>query len=149
MVRLWDYCLLGKISKKPKQKSRYLGTAKTKNGEISKPHEKAIVSEKSIIDFGDSYFIKQVIESNDFMSLLKNSFNDFDTILALIFYQIVQGDAMYNCQDWYEGNVAKILFPSAKLKSQSISRIINYLSQDSIQSKFFKAYINSAWEKSA
>ena len=54
IIAYWD-----KASKKPKQKSRYLGIAKNVGGEIVKPNKKVILYEKTILDFGDSYFIKK------------------------------------------------------------------------------------------
>ena len=134
---LWD-----QSSKKPKQKTKYLGVADSKGGEITKPGRITSVSlEKSIIDFGDCYAIKQVAEDHGFIALLKNSFKNFDTIVTLICYQMTKGGAMYNCQEWVNGNIASKLFPQAKLQSQNISRLINYLGRDDVQSKFFKAYI--------
>jgi transposase len=137
VIAFWD-----KASRKTKQKTKYLGVADSKGGSITKPGKIASVPfEKSIVDFGDCYAIKQVAENHDFINLLQNNFEDFDTIMTLICYQITQGTAMYNCQDWAEGSIVSKLFPQAKLQSQNISRLINYLGQDALQNKFFKAYI--------
>ncbi|KKL09068.1 hypothetical protein LCGC14_2569570, partial [marine sediment metagenome] len=138
IIAYWD-----SISKKPKQKSKYLGVAKSKGGKISKPGKQLIMTtEKSIVDFGDTYLLKLLAENNGFFNLLRKLFKEFDTIISLIFYQITEGAAMCNCQEWFEGNIANKLFPKARLESQSISRIINYLGKDDVQSKFFKTYID-------
>lgn len=129
-------------SKSPKQKTKYLGTADSKGGKITKSERKKDAPpEKSIVDFGDSYVLTQVAENHGFLDILRNSLKDFDTIVSLICYQLTEGAAMYNCLEWAEGNIASKLFPRAKLQSQNISRVINYLGRDDIQSKFFKAYV--------
>jgi transposase len=49
---------------------------------------------------------------------------------------------MYNCSDWIEGNIANKLFPSAQIKSQDISRLINMLGKQEMQQLFFKNYVS-------
>ena len=143
VVAFWD-----PSSKKPKQKTTYLGVASFKGGEITKPTEKVVVSfEKSIVDFGNSYVVKKVAEDQGLQDILKSSFEDFDTIMALICYQMTEGAAMYNAQEWIEGNIANILFPKAKLRSQDISRLINYLGREDVQSTFFRAYIEKFFKE--
>ena len=137
VIAFWD-----RSSKSPKQKTKYLGVADSNGGEITKPGKtNVILPEKSIVDFGDSYAISQIAENQGFAEILRNSLTDFDTIMTLICYQMTEGSAMCNCQEWAEGNIACKLFPQAKLQSQSISRLINYLGRDDIQNAFFKAYV--------
>jgi len=129
-------------SKSPKQRTRYLGVAVSKGGEITKSGRKNTGStERTIVDFGDSYVLKQVAENHGFLDIIKNNLKDFDTIMSLICYQMTEGAAMYNCLEWAEGNISSKLFPQAKLQSQNISRVINYLGRDDVQNKFFKAYV--------
>jgi hypothetical protein len=61
--------------------------------------------------------------------------------MSLACFQINEGSAMYNCEDWLEGNIAKKLFPKAKISSQDISRIIKKLGRQELQTKFFKNYV--------
>jgi transposase len=143
VTAFWD-----QASKNPKQKTKYLGVSDSKGGKIIKPEKTIpILLEKSIVDFGDCYAIKQVAENYGFITLLKNSFEDSDTIMTLICYQISEGAAMYNCQEWSYGNIASELFPKAKLQSQNISRLINYLGREDIQDRFFKFYIEKFFKK--
>lgn len=48
---------------------------------------------------------------------------------------------MAHCQEWYDGNIAKKLFPTAKVTSQSISRLFKKMGQQELQTAFFKQYI--------
>ena len=137
ITAFWD-----PTSKKSKQKTKYLGLAKFKGGEIIKPEKKLTqVTEKLILDFGDSYAIQQVAEKSGFIDVLKSAFDDYDSIMTLICYQMTEGSAMCHCTEWAEGNIASKLFPKANLQSQNISRLLNYLGKEDIQRKFFKAYI--------
>ena len=137
VIAFWD-----SSSKKPKQKSKYLGVADSNGGDIKKPAKKVVMpSEKSIVDFGNSYAIKKVADDQGLLDVLKSSFQDLDTIMALVCYQITEGSAMYNAQEWIDGNIASKLFPQANLQSQHISKLINYLGKEEVQRTFFKSYI--------
>ena len=133
----WD-----KKSKKSKQHTKYLGTSDTQGGEYSKPGKlAAIISEKAIVDFGDSYMINEIAKNCDFTTIIENSFGNLDTIMTLICYQMTQGAAMMHCRDWADGNSASLLFPNSKINSQDISRLFQKLGQEGLQRKFFKDYI--------
>lgn len=139
LYQYWD-----KELKKPRQKSTYLGVADVLNGSYSKPGRRvsALSSEKEILDYGDSYALLSLARSIELDKVIASSFDNFDSIMALICFQITEGTAMYNCQDWIEGNIAKKLFPSAKTSSQDISRLIAHLGRQELQTAFFKAYIS-------
>jgi transposase len=133
----WD-----KELKKPRQRSKYLGVAEEDGGPYSKPGKKtATAIEKEILDCGDSYAINEVSKSIDLNNVIAESFDNLDSIMALACFQINEGSALYNCEDWLEGNIAKKLFPKAKIKSQDISRLIKELGRQDLQTKFFKNYI--------
>lgn len=120
----WD-----KELKKPRQKNTYLGVATELNGPYSKPGRPtaAQVAEKEILDCGDSYVLAELSRSMGLTTLIENSFQQTDSIMALACFQITEGAAMSHCQDWVEGNIAKKLFPRAKTSSQDISRLIKTL----------------------
>lgn len=109
----------------------------TKPGIRQAPIEK---TEKAILDWRDSYAIDQVSKTIGLSQIIENSFDNIDSIMALICFQISQGTAMYNCQDWIAGNNAQNLFSKAKLSSQTIN-LIKQLGDQGCQNKFFKAYI--------
>lgn len=137
VTSFWD-----KETKKPKQKSTYLGVSDSHGGVYSKPG-KVVASkiEKEIVDFGDSFAILKIANNSGFLEVLNSSFADIDSIMSLICYQMLEGSAMHLCEDWIEGNVAKHLFPKAKISSQAISRLIKSLGEESTQRTFFRNYI--------
>lgn len=139
VTQYWDKAL-----KKPRQKTKYLGSADKLGGEYKKTGRALAAPrpEKAILDFGDSFAINEISKNMGLTDVLKNSFgNLLDSIMSLACYQITEGAAMQNCADWSEGNIAKKLFPDAQTKSQDISRLISALGQQHIQQKFFKNYI--------
>ncbi len=139
ITSFWD-----KESKTPKQKSIYLGVSETDGGAYSKPGKTAVNrTEKEILDFGNSFAIQQIVNNTGFLDVLDNSFSDTDSLLALICYQMLEGSAMQLCEDWFDGNIAKYLFPKAKTSSQDISRLIKSLGNETNQRKFFRHYIKT------
>lgn len=136
----WD-----KQLKKPRQRTTYLGVADQKGGPYTKPGRTAAkptqTPEKAIVDFGDSYAIDQLAKAIGLEQLIADSFSHIDSLMALIAFQLCEGSAMYNCQDWLEANIAKYLFPKAQLSSQAISNLIQELGRQELQIKFFKEYI--------
>jgi hypothetical protein len=101
----------------------------------------AAISEKAILDYGDSYAINEVSKKIGLSDIIESCFGNLDSIMALVCFRITEGSAMYNCNNWLEGNIAKKLFPLAKVSSQSISVLIQMLGKQELQNKFFKNYI--------
>lgn len=133
----WD-----KELKKPRQKSKYLGVAECDNGPYNKPGNRMVAKmEKEILDAGDSIAINEVTKSIELDRIIEESFGNKDSIMSLCCFQILEGSAMYNCEDWFEGNIAKMLFKNAKVGSRDISKLIKMLGSTSLQTTFFKNYI--------
>ena len=139
VTQYWD-----KELKKPRQLSKYLGNSDTSGGVYAKTGKKESIFkiEKAILDFGDSYAINLIAKNIGLDKVIEESFgNSADSIMSLVSYQITEGAAMYNCHDWMEGNIANKLFPTAKVKSQDISRLIKNLGKQELGQKFFRNYI--------
>jgi len=134
---IWD-----KTLKKYVQKSTYLGAASEKGGEYRKAAPQQQI-ELGVVDFGDTYAIKEITKSSNLLSIIEESIGNVDSIMTLISYQLTTGSAMYNCSDWADGNIASKLFPKAAISSQSISRLLAGLGKESVQRKFFKQYISA------
>ena len=139
VTQYWD-----KKLKKPRQKTKYLGVSKENGGAYIKPGKMVsttTISEKAVLDYGDSYAINEISKSIGLSAIIENCFGNLDSIMALACFQITEGSAMYNCENWLEGNIAKKLFPHAKVNSQNISSIIQILGKQDLQINFFKSYI--------
>ena len=129
-------------TKKPKQKSTYLGVVIDKSKKIFEKRASTIKQEKLILDFGDSYFIKEFFEKIKFSKLIEDVFGDKkDFFLSLINYRLCYPSAMRFSKTWFEGNYAKICYKNSDLSSQRISDFLKYLGSENLQRAFFKQYI--------
>jgi len=129
-------------TQKPKQKTLYLGVVVDKSKKIFEKRSSLPKQEKLILDFGDSYFIKEFFEKVKFSKLIEEVFEDKkDFFLSLINYRLCYPSAMRFSKTWFEGNYAKICYPSTDLSSQRISDFLKFLGDENLQRKFFKQYI--------
>ena len=107
--------------------------------ETSQPTAK----EKLILDFGDSYFLNEVIVKTGFKELMARVFpSDNDTVLAMLFYRVLSGGASRYALTFWEGSYTRVLFPSASLESQRVSEFYKRIGDESYHRDFFKAYIS-------
>lgn len=125
------------------QRSQYLGVVIDKeNGIYERRRMSKRLTEREILDYGDSYLLHEVIVQLSIWGVLKEIFGDlFDTLMTLVFHRIVGGQAMRYAENWYDGNYINKLFPNADVTSQNISRVLERLGNESINRKFFAAYI--------
>jgi len=129
-------------TQKPKQKTVYLGVVKDKQKKIFEKRLLLRKQEKLILDFGDSYFIKEFFEKAKFSKLIEEVFGDKkDFFLSLINYRLCYPSAMRFSKDWFDGNYAKICYSNVDLSSQRISDFLKLLGDENLQRKFFKQYI--------
>ena len=129
-------------TQKPKQKTIYLGVVVDKSKKIFEKRLSITKQEKLILDFGDSYFIKEFFEKVKFSKLIEEVFGDKkDFFLSLINYRLCYPSAMRFSKTWFEGNYAKICYPNVDLSSQRISDFLKLLGEENLQRKFFKQYI--------
>lgn len=134
-------------TQKPKQKTVYLGVVVDKSKKIFEKKSSIVKQEKLILDFGDSYFIKEFFEKVKFSTLIEEVFGDKkDFFLSLINYRLCYPSAMRFSKIWFEGNYAKICYPNVELSSQRISDFLKLLGDENLQRKFFKHYIPSYTE---
>jgi len=98
--------------------------------------------EKLILDFGDSYFLKEMLNRSGFMKLIENAFGEkTDALTSLLFYKSLGGEANCYAQTWWEGSYARLLFPKVSLASQRISEALQEFGDEGLQRIFFKEYL--------
>jgi hypothetical protein len=103
----------------------------------------ATVSEKFILDFGDSYFLNEMLERSGYKNLIKTAFGELaDTVISLIFYRSLQRGASCYAQDWWEGSYARVLYTNAVLSSQRISETLKTIGDEVVQRFFFREYLH-------
>ena len=101
-------------------------------------------SEKLILDFGDSWFLREYLSLQPFYPSIANALPDGnDTLLALIFYRLLaNGSSSCHAKIWHEGNYSCLAFPHADLTGQNISRVLKELGREDTQRRFFGEYMS-------
>jgi hypothetical protein len=98
-----------------------------------------------IYDFGNAYALNAILERNGLATLLKGVFeSDYDTLMSLIFYRILQGGANSNAADWFDGSWAKSMFLNANLSSQRLSEFVRRMGDEALTQRFFNEYLKFA-----
>jgi len=137
VTSVWDKGL-----QQSRSKSKYLGPVDPETKKIIKFSKKDSDDEKLILDFGDSYFFyKFILDSDIYEAVRKILFDKYPEIIPLMIYRLCTQSAMYNCDEWVNGNILNILFKSVDLSSQRISTFFSSLSSESLQRKFFIEYV--------
>ena len=134
----WD-----KELKKPRTKSKYIGIVDDCTNEVTKFIKKPKLIEKLILDFGDGYFVNEVIKNSILFAPLQDILTMIPELIPLIVYKIITQSAMKNCQTWCDTNILNVIYKNPNLSSQRISNILNILGKEEIQRSFFKEYNQS------
>ena len=98
------------------------------------------------LDFGDSYFVYELIRSCEYDKVISSlPYRNKDTLNAMIQYYMLRDKANDHASIWYEGSVARMLFPRANLTSQRISDFLQSIGKRENVEHFFEAHIK--WVK--
>jgi len=137
MTAHWD-----KEKKQSRSTSKYLGPVDPDTNELLTIIKKQPKNEKLVLDFGDGYFLYEWIKTSACYSILnKHLFEKLSGLFPLIIYRLCTQSAMYNCENWFDGNVISRLFKNIDLSSQRISDMMSYLGDEAVQRSFFVDYI--------
>jgi len=129
-------------TKRPCQKTRYLGVVIDKENRVFEKKVPAAKSEKLILDFGDAYLFGMFMEKSWLAPMIRNSIGESsDTLFALISYKLCHCSAMRHAEEWFEGSYAKLLYRKADVHSQRISDFLAFIGGENVQRKFFSNYI--------
>lgn len=98
--------------------------------------------EKLVLDFGDSYFLCQLLEKMQYKKVIDSvDYGNSDTMNAMVLFYTMTEYACSHAQAWYEGNFAKVLYPKANLTSQRLSDFIYMLGDEYRQRQYFQNHI--------
>lgn len=108
-----------------------------------KRKRKTPVKEKLILDFGDAYFVSELIKSIHYSEVIDSiGYSDKDTIYALLLFYILCDKANDHALSFYEGSVVSYLYPNASISSQRIADLLRKLGEEEYQRNFFSGHIN-------
>ena len=102
--------------------------------------------ERIHLDFGDSYFLSEVIRKMKYDTVINSlPYRNKDTLNTMIQYYVLQDKANCHAQIWYDGSVVNQLYPKANITSQRIFDFLRSIGRmDNVQ-EFFRNHI--AWIK--
>lgn len=117
------------------------GTAGEKySSELKRDRRK---KEKLLLDFGDVFFLDQLLKKMGYDKVLESiGYGNSDTLKAMVMYYVISEKANVHAQTWMDGNIARILYPNANVKSQRISEFLASLGDERKQQNYFRAHIN-------
>jgi len=132
----WD-----KKEKKSKKKCKYLGKVVDKNNKIFEKYTPKS-REKLLLTFGDTYSILEYLKTTPYYELLKKIFKkDFDFLISLILYKMLNVNSMKYADTWFEGNYISEVFPNLNISSQRISDFLKIISKEKTHRLFFAEYL--------
>ena len=95
-----------------------------------------------LLNFGDAYFVDQIIKKTHFSSLFDAiGYGNPDSVKALALFYMLSKKSNRHAENWYEGSFARILYPKANLTSQRISDMLSSIGAESTYQQFFNSYI--------
>ena len=95
-----------------------------------------------ILDFGDAWFLGQIMESSGLKDLFGRVLpNESDTLLSLIAFKLLDTNANTYAGRWFMGSYAQYLYPRAALESPRISEFMKRLGEEEVKRTFFDLYI--------
>ena len=98
------------------------------------------------LDFGDSYFVHELLRLCDYDKVISSlPYRNKDTLNAMIQYYTLHDKANDHAGLWYDGSIAKMLYPRANLTSQRISNFLQSIGKRENVECFFNAHIQ--WVK--
>lgn len=91
--------------------------------------------------FGDVYLIDKFATSANLYDTFRSFLDHDDDLKAMVCYYITSNLSNQYAEDWIGTSFAKFLFPKAKLSSQQVSNLFDYLGDESRQQSFFIDYL--------
>lgn len=100
------------------------------------------VREKILLDFGDAFFVDELIHKSGYDKVIESiPYRNKDSLYGLAMYYILCNSANSHAKTWYEGSYAKLLYPRANLTSQRLSDFLDAIGQPDTLAKFFDAQV--------
>ena len=102
---------------------------------------------KVSVDFGDAFFMDSYLHSSGLMQVIDQiKYGNPDTLHAMVLFYTLSGLANCDAVHWFEGNIARLIYPNANLTSQRISDFLAAIGTPEKQMDFQKAYLGFVME---
>jgi hypothetical protein len=102
-----------------------------------------------ILDFGPEYVFVEALRKEGIWDVFLSTMPEkSDTLMALVLHNMLWTEACQFAEDFWRTSYARIAFPNAKLKSQSISELFTELGDEAVFRSFFDIYLGYVISKS-
>ena len=100
-------------------------------------------TERVSVDFGDAWCINQFLLGSGLMKIVDSlDYGNPDTLHAMLLFYMLSILSNNDAIHWYEGSVARLLYPDAKMTGQRISDFLKAIGTEEQRMAFQKAWIN-------
>jgi len=149
-----SYVYLGLVLDKEKgiykNRERGVFSFDPKTGEFSDVPENFVLPtikdmrkrECKCMDFGDAYFVDRILWESGMIDVIDCiDYGNKDTLYAMILFYVLS--AMSNCDadSWWEGSIARMLYPNANISRQSISDFLKSIGKAENRINFQQAHV--------
>lgn len=94
------------------------------------------------LDFGNAYVFDRYLKDSGIGACIDAcGCQNPDTFRALLAYYVFTDEPNSWASTWYDGNYAKLLYPSADMDDRRISEFLRRLGSPDVRMEFFKSYI--------
>ena len=109
--------------------------------EIKKLETEATPLTFQCLDFGDTYFLSEIMKRLHIDALIDSLDGiDHESLKALVLFYLECQAPNSSASDWYEGNYVSVLYPNAKTDDRRISELLKSIGNEKTKSAFLKAY---------
>ena len=96
-----------------------------------------------IVDFGDSYFLHELIYGIGYNTVLDAiKYQNRDSLYSAISYYTLEASANCHAESWYRQNYASFLYPRAKIETQSFSSMLTSIGKEENVRNFLLSHIH-------
>jgi hypothetical protein len=102
------------------------------------------MAEKLIVDFGDVWFINELLKASNYHSIIEKTMPDqSDTLFSLILFKMSTMCLAYtHASEWYKGSYTSFLYPKASIESPLISKFLSNIGEESVYRRFFQHHLD-------
>lgn len=110
-------------------------------------HEPRVTKGHVCVDFGDAFILNAYLNKSGLMKIVDCiPYKNRDTLHAMLLFYMLSGMANCNAIHWYEGSIARDLYPNANMKSQRISEFLAAIGTAENRQIYQRAYIKYVLE---
>ena len=94
------------------------------------------------VDFGDAFLMDGFLHRSGLMKVIDRiDYGNRDTLHAMVLFYMLSDMANCDACHWYEGSIARLLYPNANLRGQRISDFLSAIGTKDQCIRFQQAYI--------